>query len=214
LIERTREEFGVSSRTEGGLQGGERIDRRRFLGLFALTTAVLGDRKAWADNARDDDLLDVIAGPVALREPTLTGKLIGDERAQLLQLFQCIGARWDMAGTGVGEAQFADLVDSKTSERPSYLTEYREAAALIARIRANDRPQVTLDALLTPGRDVVEIAATRLGRFQKYVSSEFITWFIVRGGFRRFGYIDYCGYGGGPFSDPAHLPYRALSGGA
>jgi hypothetical protein len=182
------------------------LDRRQVLARFALTTAALLGRKAWPAEF-ENPLLRVVPGNLELREPTLTGRLLTDERAQLLLLFGHIGTRWEMSSTGVGEAQFSDLVDSKTGVQPSYLTEYKEGAALIAEATAN---LISLDALLAPRTDVLDMASTRLGRFQKYVSTEFIAWFVIRGGFRRFGYLDYRGYGGGPFTDHAHLPYRAL----
>src|SRR5580704_18656560 len=135
------------------------LNRRQILVRFALTTAVLLRSKAWPAEI-ENPLLEIVPGSLELREPASTGRLLTDERAQLLLLFERIGARWEMSGKGVGEAQFADLVDSKTSVKPSYLTEYKEGAALIAQATAN---RISLDALLTPRTDVLDIASTRLG---------------------------------------------------
>jgi hypothetical protein len=158
----------------------------------------------------DGDVLEAVPGPVALREPSRTGTLRGAERKHLFRLFQHVGARWEMAASGVGEAEFSDLVDSKSSIQPSYFTEYKEAAVLVGRASADDDPNSSMDALLLPRPEVANMAATRLGRFQKYVGNEFITWYLTRGGFRRFGYEDYRGYGGGSFMDHSRLPYRAF----
>ena len=188
------------------------IDRREALTLFASASTVLFTWDVRAGESGSNYLLEAISGPLALREPHVTGTLLGPEREQLLHLFQLIGIRWDMAATGVGADAFADLVDSKASTQPSYLTEYREAAALLAHASSGGDLSGSADVLLLPRLATTDFATTRLGRFQKFVSNEFMTWYLMRGGFRRFGYVNYRGYGGGSFVDHSHLPYRVLNG--
>jgi hypothetical protein len=187
------------------------IDRREALALFASASTVLLTWDVRAGASGGNYLLEAISGPLALREPHVTGTLLGPEREQLLHLFQLIGMRWDMAASGVGEDEFADLVDSKASTHPSYLTEYREAAALLAHARSGGDLSGSADVLLLPRLATTDFATTRLGRFQKFVSNEFMTWYLMRGGFRRFGYVNYRGYGGGSFVDHSHPPYRTLN---
>jgi len=189
------------------------IDRRRILAALAAAPAVLAVTKAWAQNGVDAVLLEQVLGPLSVRAPERFGRLEGPARARLLALFDHIGRRWDMENTGVGEDAFAELVDLKALETPSYLTEYKEADALLVRVLGdtitNKIPQAEFDALLVP-RKVEGFDTTRLGRFQKFVSSEFITWYVSRGGFKRFGFTNYRGWPGGPFTDPANPPYRTL----
>jgi hypothetical protein len=188
------------------------FDRRHILSALAAAPAVIAVRKSWAQSGTDTYLLERISGPVALRDPDTVGQVTGASRARLHALFDHIGRRWEMQDTGVGEAEFADLVDLKAGEKPSYLAEYREADAILEKILgetiiAKLIPVAEFDALMVP-RKLEGSDATRLGRFQKFVSNEFITWYVARGGFKRFGYVNYRGYAGGPFTDPSRIPYR------
>lgn len=183
------------------------MDRRTF--LLAAAAAMVGLEATWAEAPDLDAWLraEVSAEP-APRRPERTGRLAARHHRALLGLFRHIGERWDMAAvSGVGEPQLSDLLRYKTERPPSYLTEYREAAAVLAEIaeRTGSLGEAH-DRLLLP-LDVPGFPASRLGRAQRFVSAELIVWYVSQGGFRRFGYANYRGFVGGRFT-AVPPPYR------
>jgi hypothetical protein len=89
----------------------------------------------------------------------------------------------------------------KTTQEPSSLTEYRETLAIFRSLRREHGEAEALSKLFS--LDTSSPA-------HKYVLSEFITLQVIRGGFRKFGYVNYQGAMGGTFNNPAQLPYRGV----
>ena len=184
------------------------MDRRTF--ILAAAAAAMGLDATWAQ-APDLDawLLAEVTGPPGPRDAARVGSLARRDHRLLLGFFRHIGKRWELAAaSGVGDRHFASLTSHKTEQRPSYLAEYHEAAVIIAEVRARTGSlDEAYERLLVPVDLPGFSLHTRLGRAQRFVSSELITWIVCQGGFRRFGYANYRGFMGGLFT-AVPPPYR------
>jgi hypothetical protein len=190
------------------------LHRRDFGRLIAISAWAVNLPLAelGASSPGEPWLLEQVPGGPGLRLPNKSGHISIDERNRLKELFAMIGISWGMESTGVGEREFSDLVDLKTSETPSYLTEYSEAAEILTKFTSKDfAPTGSLAKLLFQPSDSSSFETTRLGRFKRYVFSEFITWWVTQGGYQRFGYATYRGFMKGPFTDPTNPPFRTIN---
>jgi hypothetical protein len=188
------------------------LNRRQFNLLSVASATAVPLLATAADDQFSAWATEQVLGELALRAPNTTGTITGHDRDLLKTLFMYIGSRWEMNDLVNGEQEFAALVDTKTTLLPSYLSEYQEAASILERARSellSIRDAVSM--VLVHYDNVNSFATTRLGRLQKYVSSEFMTWWVSRGGFRRFGYSNYKGFMRGPFTDHLNLPFRGLN---
>lgn len=198
-----------------GQRSGLTMDRRAFILSIATASAVaaagIGLQGVVFDADLDDWLDQDVSRDPGPRSASDTGTLTHDRFLLLKGLFDAIGKRWEMdASGGIEQWQFASLVENKTTQAPSYLAEYTEAADLLARIRDHAGGLDQAHArLLLPSNRPESFGISRLGRARKFVSAEFILWYVSQGGFKRFGYANYRGYMGGPFSSRP-LPYRGL----
>jgi hypothetical protein len=160
-------------------------------------------------------LLDAVDGTLALREPETTGVPSVELTSGLWLLFSRIAERWQMSDfIDLNVSGFTEIVRLKCAVAPSYLTEYRETARLLAELEpglAGD--PASLDQLFTQPEGLSAFGATRLGRMQAFVIGEFLELQMAYGGFRAFGYANYRGYAGGVLGDPDHPPFRTASGG-
>jgi hypothetical protein len=199
------------------------IDRRAFLiGPLAAGAASFfqGGRLAVADElsdwltipfAPDDKLLN----PQLIKElpPELAGRL-GRFAAFLIK-------SWGLETHVEPNVQgiVADLFMVKSTEGPSYFSEYSAAGETIERARISLASEERAFDLLAFG--VIadpESARSRLGRFRRFVFGETARYLIAAGGFRRFKpgpgnapARNYQGYIAGPFNNPDYLPYRGLT---
>ena len=144
-------------------------------------------------------------GLLGPRNPDVIGDLSAVESETLWRLVGEIERQWTLSSfVNLDKAKFLEVLHEKTAKAPSYLTEYRQATELIDALSARtpDWPNVVL---LRNSNDI----ATTFGRARRFVVDEFIDLIVAFGGFRFFGYANYRGFVGGPFSNPAHLPYRS-----
>lgn len=145
------------------------------------------------------------------RLPGLTGTLSDPDRPRLLEFFHYLGERWSLpASNAKRTALFEDLLSMKTSIAPSYVTEYREASAILAILGSQGlSPKAACERLLGPPGGTGGDENSRLGRARKFVSAEFIAWMMAKDGYARFGYQNYRGLMAGSFAlQPP--PYRHL----
>lgn len=191
------------------------MNRREFLiGSFVLCASV-GTAVAGVDTRRESTtegwLREHLSTSSLPRSPELTGTLSDVHRRLLSGFFDYLGERWNLpASSTKKEALFNDLVGMKTSIAPSYLTEYREAASVLAAFgAAGASPTTAYERLLGP-IDAAEVNVhSRLGRVRKFVSAEFIVWLMAKDGYARYGYQNYRGLMAGSFAMQPP-PYRHL----
>jgi hypothetical protein len=183
------------------------MDRRLFL-LF-MANAALAPTLLLADAGTEEWLTDLVPGGGEMRHPETVGSLSKEEFTVLHDLFQRIGAHWEMPLDPAGmQVTLETLITNKTTLKPSYLTEYREALSILERLHQSGMSNTqALDRLLEPMEIAEAYAYTRIGHAQKFVSAEFIAFHMSQGGFRKFGYKNYRGFYGGQFigTEP---PYR------
>ncbi|MEJ7597747.1 MAG: hypothetical protein WKG01_07555 [Kofleriaceae bacterium] len=166
------------------------LDRRTWLqwtGGAAIAVVAGGCRH----HAQPDEQI----GP-AMIAPEVVGKLAPHTAAALWALFGSIGEHWglwDGPARRLGtRAWFDDVLALKTGRAPSYLGEYRNAAAVLA-----ERGLDTLYAAPVPRARPPQ---TRLDHVRTYVAAELVALFVTIGGLHRFGYRAYFGYEAGPLS--------------
>lgn len=189
-----------------------KLDRRQLiLGGAALGTGLL---IYWQADLRPGDLqeklLRKVGGSTTLRAPDATG-LVSDALAtQLWLLFQRTGTRWRLwESVSMDRPAFERVIRQKTVQKPSYLTEYREAGQILDELEPNWRQDdSTFDQLFRLPVNVYNFNATRLGRMQTYVIGEFIELLVTFGGFRAFGLDNYRGFSGGPLSNRINPQFR------
>ena len=190
------------------VKGG--LTRREFHNLtvsLALPFVVVGPRVVFASPDLDAWLAEHVDNRPLMRQPQRTGQLRGDDLKALEAISAQIVVSWDLEGHSEYGGYLIDDLGLKTEEVTSYLTEYEEAAEVWR--RATAQTDNDLDAfwlLLTHGSVADERG--RAGRVKTFVLSELITYHVVHGGFRRFGYKNYSGYISSQFSDHQNLPYR------
>lgn len=137
-----------------------------------------------------------------MRQPATTGVLTGLESREMWSLFAYVGDAWDNGRYCRinSESLLRPVLDAKTSATPSYLTEYRIAIGVLRELRRQYGDQEALRRFFFAQPDPC---------VQQYTVAEFLNLQVAQGGFRRFGYVNYAGFMGGPFDDPARLPYRS-----
>jgi hypothetical protein len=185
------------------------ISRRSFIIGAALLAAA--PRMVWADSL-EDWLLEPVSGDIGLRLPNDVGKLMDADFGRLHGLYKYIGLTWELDANGSSAPDLRDFLDAKTAEVPSYYTEYVNASMILTRVTNELNDHDGAARVLAPRRGMNGFGATRLGRMQTWVCWEMIAWYVTQGGFRRFGYINYHGFGKGAFTDPHNLPYRGVGG--
>ncbi len=154
-----------------------------------------------------EKLLRLVGGTTRLRKPETTGVIDEQLIEDFWLLFKRTGERWKLwDSVSLNRTEFERIINAKTTQQPSYLTEYREAGQLLQDIgpewRTGGPP---IDQLFRIPANVYEFNKTRLGRAQQYVIEEFIALLVTYGGFRSFGYTSYRGYSGGPLNARAQL---------
>ncbi len=182
------------------------LDRRRLIklglssGLLAAlpTSCVrLGERDASA-------LFEVVAGDELPREPERTGKLERADFDTLAGLCEFVDRGWSLeADLGAYRERLRGDLDLKTSQPPSYLSEYESAVELIGIVgRESATTDLVWATLLFSDIDSPTPDETRLGRARRLVFGEIVTHQVaLSGGFRSFGLVNYAGWVGGPFTD-------------
>jgi len=147
-----------------------------------------------------------------LPDPGRTGDVTPQQLNSLWEIITFVGTNWDIsAQSKLTQQAFEGFVGAKTGAVPSYYTVYAMADAMLSQLVQNlGSLNAALAYLYTPDPpnppenwDVV--------RF--WVVQEFATFYVVQGAFRTYGWALYPGFGGGPFDDPSHLPYRPMSNG-
>jgi hypothetical protein len=148
--------------------------------------------------------------PPDMYDPDKIGTLTPDQKKDMWNIFAYIGQRWQNASFNtVRPTQLDKTLDLKTQHTPSYYTEYTSASTLLHQlIRKLSSLEAALQYLFThAGSD-----SNQQQHAYTYVVSEFILLQVALGGFRKWGYVNYKGYAGGPFNNPSKLPYRAYKG--
>ena len=192
-----------------------RVHRREFLiGTFVLLAWVGGtvaDGDTPIDDATENWLREYVSASALPRSPELTGVLSDVHRRLLHGFFHHLGDRWKLpASSEKRAALFDDLMSMKTDIAPSYLIEYKEAAAVLMALgAAGASPMAAYERLLGPADGAVLDAHSRLGRARKFVTAEFIAWLMAKDGYERFGYRNYRGLMAGSFAIQPP-PYRHL----
>ena len=190
------------------VKGG--LTRREFHNLtvsLALPFVFVGPSVVFASPDLDAWLAEIVSDQPLMRQPLRTGKLRRDDLNALEAISAQIVVSWDFEGHSEYGDYLTDDLGLKTEEAPSYLTEYEEAAEVWRRTTAEmDNDLDAFWLLLTHGSVADERG--RAGRVKTFVLSELITYHVVHGGFRRFGYKNYNGYISGQFYDHQNLPYR------
>jgi hypothetical protein len=136
--------------------------------------------------------------------------LTADEQRGLWELFEGIAQTWGRPSTDAADhhaprsidmhSSWADFVRARTTTSPSYVGEYANGIEVIAdlrRIYPDDWLQRLLFAVV-PGPP-----ANRLQHAKRWVVDEFITVWVVAGGFRTFAGRNHNGYLGGSRFDEA-----------
>jgi len=189
------------------------IDRRKLLklGLSASAIAFLPFGCLTLSDSKKDEFLRVISDSELPVNPNQTGEITNFEFNALASLCKYVNKVWKLTSDidTYLEMLRVDL-DLKTSEKPSYLTEYRNAIGLIdlAIDNGSDGDKGWATLLFSEYEDV-DFQRTQLGRARRFVFSEIITHFVpISGGFKTFGLWNYTGYFGGPYTAPGS--YRKM----
>jgi len=184
-----------------------KIDRRQLIRM-GLSSGVLASLPFACISLQDDDsatLLRFVSDSDLPLDGTQTGVLRLEEFNTLATLCEYINQAWELdADMGLYFNRLRADLDFKTSEEPSYLTEYKHAVELISMmVGTTSSVEQAWASLLFSDFDVENFAATKLGRARRLVFSELITHQIpVSGAFKSFGLWNYSGYFGGSFTAP------------
>ena len=133
------------------------------------------------------------------------GQLTDSEFNTLASLCNYVNDVWDLntdLSKYLGILKF-DLA-FKTKEKPSYLTEYKNAIKLINLVVEKSQSiNQAWTSLLFEDFEKKDLSATKIGRARKFVFSELITHLIpISEGFKSFSLSNYRGYFGGSFYSP------------
>lgn len=135
--------------------------------------------------------------------PQLRGALEGADALLLLRYARDVAAvcGWEESFANYAPRLSSDL-NLKTTEAPSYLSEYRSAARVLAAAyeALPDAASTVTHVLFADYGHSLE--NTVLGRARKYVFAEILTHLVSQIGFRSFGSINYRGYIAGPVNAP------------
>lgn len=178
------------------------LNRRDFLRLVAaLGLTWSGGAACVAERAAAAVASDQ-AACAGMRQPTVVGTLTDVESSEMWRLFSYIGDAWQNgAYCRIDSASMLrPVLNAKTRATPSYLTEYRIAIDVLRELRRRYGDQEALRRFFFDQPDLC---------VKQYTVAELLNLQVSQGGFRRFGYVNYAGFMGGPFDNPAHLPYRS-----
>jgi hypothetical protein len=143
-------------------------------------------------------------------DPEKKGALAPDQQKDMWHIFAHIGQRWqNAADSTVTAGRLKGIVDLKTNHTPAYYTEYTSASTLLRQLIGR---LGSLDAALQHMFTHTGTEGDPQWHASTYVISEFIQLQVALGGFRKWDYVNYIGYPGGMFLNPAHLPYRPYKG--
>ena len=174
--------------------------RRRFIGsAFGAIALVGGGVTGWFGWTRRY-LLRLISGrppaPEGPRESDV-GTLSEADTDTLWHLFEAIRVNWRMPEVSKGE--LLEFLTLKTSQPPSYLREYREAAESFRAARAGAADDASaLRRMLAASSEEVEGQLPPAAYTKDLVIREMIRLHLSRGGYRRFGLQNGPGFFGGP----------------
>lgn len=144
--------------------------------------------------------------PPPLPDPTVTGILPDDTQDLLWGLVSDIGMLWEIQSySNLDEETFKDYLSLKTTLVPSYYTAYMMAQSIYQELVTEYGSQSAPEYFYTPdgGNTLPNWDIVR-----QWVIKEFLVIYVTRGAFRAYGWLNYAGYGGGPFNNPSDLPYR------
>jgi len=156
--------------------------RRRDLVLGGTAVAGAALLLAWQADLQGvsvpERLLRRLGIPAGLRAPTVTGRADDALLRRLWWLCTRIAARWQLAEfVDLTEDSFAQFIDAKTREAPSYLTEYRAAGRILAEVERDMKVRDdALDRILARPAGFRDFGTTRIGRLQKFVVAEIMKW--------------------------------------
>lgn len=183
------------------------MNRRKLikLGLSATAIAFLPFGCLTLSDSKKDKFLKVISDSELPINPNLKGELTDVEFNALASLCKYVNEVWKLTldlNTYL-EILRVDL-ELKTGEKPSYLTEYRNAVGLIDLVMDKDDNNYNgWSTLLFSEFEDANFQSTQLGRARRLVFSEIITHFVpISGGFKSFGLWNYSGYFGGSYVSP------------
>lgn len=205
-----------------------RLDRRTFLiGLGASVAASAFGINILQAQAQESTIPETLykwltekltEKPIP-QMPTKTGTLEPEQIQRLSDFADFLSETWSMTAY-LEQSQFdiTRLINPKTEEKLSYLTEYTLAVQVLDRaIQEMSESKKALDLLAFGKFSPDELINTRIGRFRRVVFEEFTYYIVISGGFRRFGPKgdiepprNYGGYIGGPFTNDSYLPYRGI----
>lgn len=183
------------------------MDRRKLLklGLSAGVLAFLPFGCLTLSDSKKDEFLRVISDSELPVNPNFKGELSNLEFNALASLCKYVNKVWQLTSNldTYLEMLRVDL-DLKTGEKPTYLTEYRNAIELIDLVMdKDDYSDEGWAILLFSEFEEDNFQSTQLGRARKFVFSEIITHFVpISGGFKSFGLWNYTGYFGGSYVSP------------
>ena len=184
-----------------------KIDSRRLIrmGLSSSVLATLPLGCVMLGNDETDELLQFVSNSRSPVDAKRTGSLLQEDFEKLVGLCQYVNRAWELdADMGLYFNRLRVDLDFKTSEEPSYLTEYKHAVELISRmVGATSSVEQAWASLLFSDFEFENFSATKLGRARRLVFSELITHQIpASGAFKSFGLWNYSGYFGGSFTAP------------
>ena len=183
------------------------IDRRQLLKI-GISYGVLSTLP-FGCSALDDDivneLLTFVSDSGLPFNEKRTGVLPDAQFDTLLTLCNYVNQAWQLT-TDLSSYTVRLKTDLafKTNEEPSYLTEYENAVELIQLVvNTSDTIGDAWSTLLFSEFDAENFEHTKLGRARNFVFAEIITHQVpISGGFKRFGFVNYRGYFGGPYDSP------------
>ncbi len=182
------------------------FDRRRMLKLGVSSTllAVL-PMNGWSmGRVTENFYLEPVSNSELPVAPDVIGQLKISEFSILAALATFVNDNWSLdADMEDYHEQLEEDLTLKTSEEPSYLTEYKNAIELYWRVREGVKSdEEAWLFLLFSSSDDEGYKQSRLGRARKFVFSELITYQIPRSeSFKSFGLINYTGYFGGSYME-------------
>ena len=139
-------------------------------------------------------------GSTTMYDPEETGILRREHKDALWHVFSYIGSRWQTTPfNAVTRTAFTRVLDLKTSRTPSYYMEYISAVQLLDKLALQTGSISSAIAGLFENGDHDD---SQQQHAYTYVVSEFIMLQVARGGFRKWGYLNYPGYTGGSFNNP------------
>lgn len=187
------------------------IDRRSLLrwGLSAGFVASLPLGKLSIAQTVEASLLEFIGTERLPINSSNIGELSGEDFAAISGICEFVRTGWELdIDIDAYLPRLRRDLGVKTGEVPSYLSEYRSAAALVDALTADDPEQAWTTLLFAEFPDV-DLAPTRLGRARRLVFAEIIAHMIpISGSFKSFGIVNYAGFAGGSFAHPGS--YRRM----